>query len=234
MDLNSKEKKNYSKHLIYYPIVESDAKEKKEFSEEELLIHESFEDSLNNIKLKYISQKNQNIIAKRIEKFEFECEDTDIKIDLDYYPSKSKALVKQLGEKNKFIFYFGVNEKKKFYLKFNFSKNYNIINEIVYIVDYKGEIDIPFSLPDCYNDDLILVDPIFPKLKIGKEVTLKFKSDVVKEIMVSNNDILNFKKTADGIFEVKITPKVEKLYIMKKEENSDDGSVCMIFNVEKK
>lgn len=71
-------------------------------------------------------------------------------------------------------------------------------------------------------------------MKIGKEVTLKFKSDVVKEIMVSNDDILNFKKTADGIFEVKITPEVEKLYIMKKEENSDDGSVCMIFNVEKK
>ena len=104
LNLNSKEKNNYSKHLIYYPIVESDSKEKKEFSEEELLIHESFEDSLNNIKLKYISQKNQNIIAKRIEKFEFECEDTDIKIYLNYYPSKSKALVKQLGEKKNSYF----------------------------------------------------------------------------------------------------------------------------------
>ena len=89
-------------------------------------------------------------------------------------------------------------------------------------------------MPDCYKDNLILVAPIFPKFKIGKEVILKFKSDVAKEIMVRNYDVLNFKKNAEGIFEVKITPEVEKLFILEKEDNSKDGNVCMIFNVEKK
>ena len=113
LDLNSKENNNYDKYLTYYPIIASDAKEQKKYSEEELLITEPFEDSLNKIKLKYISQKNQNIIANRIEKFEFEWEDTDIIIDVDYYPSNSKVLTKELEEKNKYIFYFAINEKKK-------------------------------------------------------------------------------------------------------------------------
>ena len=113
LDLNSKEENNCIQRFTYFPIVASDAKEQKYFSQEELLIHEPFEDSLNNIKLKYISQKNQNIIAKRLEKFEFECEDKDIKILLDYYPSNSKVITKRVEEKNKYIFYFAINEKKK-------------------------------------------------------------------------------------------------------------------------
>lgn len=234
LDLNSKENNNYDKYLTYYPIIASDAKEQKKYSEEELLITEPFEDSLNKIKLKYISQKNQNIIANRIEKFEFEWEDTDIIIDVDYYPSNSKLLTKELEEKNKFIFYFGINEKKRFILKFNFSKNYDTINEIIYIVDYKGKIDIPFSLPNSYDNDIILVDPIFPKLKIGKEITLKFKSSVIKEIIITNGEWINFKKNADGIFEVKITPEVNEIFVLKKKENSDNGDTSMTFKVEKK
>ena len=229
LDLNT----NDNKRLIYYPIVESDAEEPKEFSEEELLITQPFEDSLNKIKLKNISQKNQNINANRIEQFEFECEDKDIHILSNIYPDNSKILQKQEEENGKYIFYFGFNESKIFYLEFIFSKNYKTINSIVYIVDYKGEIDIPFSSPKSYDNDIILVDPIFPKLQMGKEVTLKFKSDTVKEIIAINGEWLYFKKNEDGIFEVKIAPKVDEIKILIKEENSNRGTYSKIFKVEK-
>ena len=229
LDLNT----NDNKSLIYYPIVESDAEEPKEFSEEELLITQPFEDSLNKIKLKNISQKNQNINANRIEQFEFECEDKDIHILSNIYPDNSKILQKQEEENGKYIFYFGFNENKIFYLEFRFSKYYKTINSIVYIVDYKGEIDIPFSSPKSYDNDIILVDPIFPKLQMGKEVTLKFKSDTVNEIIVDNGSWLYLKKNEDGIFEVKITPKVEEIKILIKEENSNGGTYSKIFKVEK-
>ena len=100
-------------------------------------------------------------------------------------------------------------------------------------MDYKGEIDIPFSSPKSYDNDIILVDPIFPKLQMGKEVTLKFKSDTVKEIIAINGEWLYFKKNEDGIFEVKITPKVDEIKILKKKENSNGGIYSKIFKVEK-
>ena len=95
LDLHSDE----SKKLTYYPIVESDLQEHKQFSEEEILITEPFEDSLNKIKMKNISHKNQNINANRIEKFEFECEDPDIEIEAFYYPEKSKIKKKKAKRK---------------------------------------------------------------------------------------------------------------------------------------
>ena len=60
------------KSINYYAIVESDAKEHKEFSEEEVLINQPFEDSLKLIDFKYISYKNQKISSKEAENFEFE------------------------------------------------------------------------------------------------------------------------------------------------------------------
>ena len=77
--------------IIYYPIVESDAEEFKEFSEDELEsgqqelekykqeleIDEPFEDCLKKLKSRYISytsHTNQNIEVNRIGKFEFECQ----------------------------------------------------------------------------------------------------------------------------------------------------------------
>ena len=229
LDLNT----NKNKSLIYYPVVESDAEEPKEFSEGEMLITQPFEDSLNKIKLKNINQKNQNITANRIEQFEFECEDKDIIIDSYIYPDNSKILKEQKEQDGKYIFYFGFNENKKIYLEFKFYKNYNTINSIIYIVDYQGEIDIPFSSPESYDYDIILIDPIFPKLQIGKEVTLKFKSDTVNEIIAINEEWLYIKKNEDGIFEVKITPTVEELKILKKKENSNGGIYSKVFKVEK-
>ena len=68
-DLNSNNGNSYYENLTYYPFVESDAKEPKEYSEEELLIIQPFEDSVNKIKLKYkiLLQKelnNLNLNAK--------------------------------------------------------------------------------------------------------------------------------------------------------------------------
>ena len=98
--------------LANYPIVSTNAKQNQVFTQEELLIHQPFEESLNHIKLKYQSHKSQNIAAKRIEKFEFEAEDNNIKINQYVYPENSKVLTKKEKENNKFIFYFGFNEKK--------------------------------------------------------------------------------------------------------------------------
>ena len=233
-DFSSDEKNGKLKSLRYYPIVSSDAEEEKEFSEEEFLFTQPFEDSLNIIKFKLLSQKKQNIAANRIETFEFECEDKDIDISSRFYPDNSKILTKNKKENNKFIFHFGFNEKKKFIIQFEFSKNYDTINDIVYIVNFNGEIDIPFSSAETYGgNEIILIDPIFPKLKMGKEVTLKFKSDEVDEIIATNGEWLYIKKNNEGIFEVKFTPATDEIFILKKKGDSDEGTTSMIFKVEK-
>ena len=67
---------------------------------------------------------------------------------------------------------------------------------------------------------------------MGKEVTLKFKSNVTNEIIVTNSQWLSFKKNNDGIFFVFLTPKVDEIYILKKDK-SDTGTTSMIFKVEK-
>ena len=76
-------------------------------------------------------------------------------------------------EGNKYIFYFGFNEKNKFILIFKFLIDNIPINEIVYFVNYNEELEIPLSKPKIYNKDIILIDPIFTSLKIGKESTWK-------------------------------------------------------------
>ena len=215
--------------MIYYPIVDTDAKEEKTFSEEEIWNTEPFEESLEKIKFKYISHKKQNIDAKRAQKFEFECDDENIDIVSFFFPEDSKILKKKIKNNNRFIFYFGFNERKKFMINFRFFAGPSLINSIVYYADYKGEIDIPISEPDVFNKDIILIEPVFPVLKIGKEITLKFKSDVVEEITVSNNTDQNLKKNKDGIFEVKLIPLNGAIAVLKKKE--DGGKICMFLNV---
>ena len=68
---------------------------------------------------------------------------------------------------------------------------------------------------------------------MGKEVTLKFKSDVVDEIIVTNGQWLYIKKNNEGIFEAKFTPATDEIFILKKNGNSNEGTTSMIFKVEK-
>lgn len=89
-------------------------------------------------------------------------------------------------------------------------------------------------MPNVYENDIILIDKIFTQLKIGKEAILKFKSDVYNEIIVINGEWLHFKKNQDGIFEVKITPTIDEIYIMfKKGKSNNDAETSMILSVAK-
>ena len=233
-DLPLYDENRTKKELIYYPIVDSDSKEFKEFSDEELLITQPFEQSLTKIKLKCINHKNQNIIAKRIEKFEFECEEKGIEVISTFYPIEAKIVNINKTEGNKYIFYFGFNEKNKFILVFKFLIDNIPVNEIIYFVDYNEEIDIPLSIPKVYNKDIILVEPIFTSLKIGKEAILKFKSDVTNTIILTNLQWFTFEKNKDGIFEAKITPQTDNIYVLNKKNNSDnEATTTMILDVEK-
>ena len=137
-------------------------------------------------------------------------------------------------EGNKYIFYFGFNEKNKFILIFKFLIDNIPINEIVYFVNYNEELEIPLSKPKIYNKDIILIDPIFTSLKIGKESTLKFKSDVTHSIILTNLQWLTFEKNQDGIFEAKIAPQADNIYVLKKKDDSNNGTTTsMILDVEK-
>jgi len=218
--------------LTYYAIVKSDAKEYKEFSDEEIIVNQPFEDSLTKFKLKYISHKNQNVVAKRIEKFELECEDKEITISIDNYPRKAKLIKKQKQENNKHIFYFGFNEIGRFIIQFKLKNKRMEFTDIIYKIDYNGEIDKPLLSPEIYNDDITLIEPIFTQLQFGKKTTLKFKSDVTDEIIVSNNEYIHVKKNEVGIFEITLIPKIYKIYIMKPKDKPDlDYSTSIILNV---
>ena len=59
-----------------------------------------------------------------------------------------------------------------------------------------------------------LFDPIFTNLYMEEEATLKFKSDVTNEIIIKNIEEYKYQKNKDGIFEVKITPKIERLFVL--------------------
>ena len=112
----------------------------------------------------------------------------------EIYSKDSKVITTENEQDNKFTYYFGFNEKKKFIIRFHFFTIGNDFGSIIYYVDYKGEIDIPLTKPNIYNDNIILIDSIFVQLKMGKETTLKFKSDVTEEIMVKNSVTQYFKK----------------------------------------
>ena len=122
------------------------------------------------------------------------------------------------SEKDKTIFYFGFNEKNKFLIEFEFLKDFGNreVDRLIYKVEYNGEIDGILTSPVYYNKDIILIETIFCNLTKGKEAMLKFKSDILNEIMVINDERLYIKKNEEGILEVKLQPKVDKIVIAKK------------------
>ena len=48
---------------------------------------------------------------------------------------------------------------------------------------YKETSNTQINIPKIYNNDIIIIEPIYNILKKGKKVTLKFKSDITDEIM---------------------------------------------------
>jgi hypothetical protein len=91
--------------------------------------------------------------------------------------------------------------------------------------DWKSTPETPFSLPDVYNNDITIIEPFYNIMKKGKKVTLKLKSDVTDEIIITNKEWLTIKKNKDGIFETTITVK-EDIYIgIKTTEDSFTTSI---------
>ena len=238
--------------INYYPIVESDAEEFKEFPEGEIEnnhqelerhqqdheINEPFEDALKKIKFKYISHPNQNIEVNRIEKFEFEFEKKFVDITVSWLPKYSDIVMINREENNRKVIYIGFNEKKKFNLIFKFSSFGNVKGQLVYNVEFKGKLDDFFKKPEYHDPGVFLFDPIFTNLHMEEEATLKFKSDVTDEIIIKNYmEEYKYQKNKDGIFEVKITPNIEMLFVSYKKNNTDTDDkpiLSMVLKVEPK
>ena len=87
--------------------------------------------------------------------------------------------------------------------------------------DYKETPNTPFNLPEIYNNDITIIEPIYNILKNGKKVTLKFKSDVTDEIIVTNGQWLTIKKNKDDIFETTIKVNTDKVFIGRKTKEED-------------
>ena len=52
--------------------------------------------------------------------------------------------------------------------------------------DWKTSENNPFSLPETYNNYITIVEPILNIMKKDKKLTLKFRSDVTDEIIITN------------------------------------------------
>ena len=124
------------KYIFYYAVVETDAKEYKEFSDEEMLITQPFEDSLKIGNFKYISHKNQKVSAKDIETFEFEFESNDAYgLNSHIYPEENDSIYKDfLKIDNKKIYYFSIDNDITYLIEFEIVIWGNNIGKIVYIV----------------------------------------------------------------------------------------------------
>ena len=106
----------YFKMIYYYPIVETDLKEETKFSDEEVLITRSFEDSLKLANFKYISHKEQKISSEGMENFEFEFESKGIYgTNLEIYPKNTDSFQKELElTDNKIIYHCTFDENIKY------------------------------------------------------------------------------------------------------------------------
>ena len=126
------------KYINYYAIVESDAKEHKEFSAEEVLINQPFEDSLKLIDFKYISHKNQKISSKEAENFEFELEsesDKMYRLSSDIYPKNTDSIKVELKKiNNRYVFHCTFDEDIKYIIAFNINVFDKRISRIIYII----------------------------------------------------------------------------------------------------
>ena len=79
--------------------------------------------------------------------------------------------------------------------------------------DWKTSANNQFGLPQIYNNDITIIEPILNNMKKGKKVTLKMKSDLFDEITISNRDYITVKKNEDGIFEKTITVNTNNVMV---------------------
>ena len=177
------------------------------------------------IKYHTLKVKSQHII--RFNKVN-EKDDLDVLVrvsDKKGYETKN-ALCMPLYNKN-YIEFFYIFKKKGTYKTDIFAslKSQDIKDHIVeyYLEcteDFKQTESTPFSLPDIYENDVTIIEPLFNNLKKGKKATLKFRADEADEIIITNGEWITVNKNQDGIFEKTITVKTNEVYVGKKNGNS--------------
>ena len=92
--------------------------------------------------------------------------------------------------------------------------------------DFKITASTPFSLPTIYENDIIIIEPIFNVVKKGKKVTFKFRCDTAEEIIITNGEWITLKKNQDGIFETTLTIQTDSVHVgIKDRSNSFDTAI---------
>ena len=95
--------------------------------------------------------------------------------------------------------------------------------------EFKPTASTPFSLPEIYENDVTIIEPLINNLKKGKKATLKFRCDEAEVIIVTNGEWLTVKKNQDDIFEITITVNTDKVYVGKK--NGDTFDTAIVYKV---
>ena len=96
--------------------------------------------------------------------------------------------------------------------------------------DFKITPSTPFSLPQIYDNDITIIEPIFNIIKKDKKVNFKFRCDTADEIIITNGEWITLKKNKDGIFETTLTIKTDGVYVGVKDGNSFDTAITYKIN----
>ena len=169
--------------------------------------------------------------SKHIIRFNKINEKANIESLINIYDQQGNITNNALGlvlYNKKYIDFFYIFKKKGKY-KTNIYTDYKNIKSKSHVVtyyldcqeDWKDSPDTPFSLPKIYNNDITIIEPIFNIMKKGKNVTLKLKSDVTEEIIITNGNWLYIKKNKDGIFEITLTVNTDEIFIGRKTNKED-------------
>ena len=95
--------------------------------------------------------------------------------------------------------------------------------------EFKSTPSTPFSLPEIYNSDVTIIEPLFNNLKKGKEATFKFRCNESDEIIITNGQWITVKKNENGIFEKTLTINTNSVYVGKK--NGDSFTTAIVYDI---
>ena len=190
--------------------------------------------------LKYHTIKVKNKHTIRFNKINEKANIEGIVSVYDKNGNNSNNILSVILYNKNYIDYFYIFKKKGIYktelyaaLKTKKLKDHMVTFYLECEEDWKTSENNPFSLPETYNNDITIVEPILNIMKKGKKVTLKFRSDVTDEIIITNGEWLKIKKNKDGIFETTLTVKAEEIHIGRKTKKSE-CSISIIYKVNKK
>ena len=186
-----------------------------------------------NTDIKYETLKTKSQFTIRFDKKnEKDNLDTIVEIKDKYGNSTKNALCLPRYYKN-YIEFFYIFKKKGTYkttifagLRKTKSYSYIVDYNLQCTEDFKVTADTPFSLPEVYSNEIVIIEPIFNILKKGKKVTFKCRCDDAEEICITNDEWLTVKKNEEGIFEKTITVKTNQVSIGKKSGNTFTPTIC--------